>query len=458
MQENQLPRVLLLTSVVIGVLLLLSAVPPLTLGGTKLRKINLLSDLKKEEPNAVAEVKTKSKKNKKDKKDKKTAESLKVRNLSCPKGVTCIEDYSENKKALENFVQALKEVNQRPVRIAFFGDSFIEGDILTASLRDTLQLIYGGRGVGYVPITSEVARFRTTIQHGFANWKTYSFVGKKSSYSPLGTPGYCFVPLEDNEVEFKPGKRKMNSQFNTMRLFYKSTLPDSLHYTINDTLHRAVALDTSRSLKQVTLRIKDAKSVKLNFRPYDSLKTYGVSFEEDKGIYLDNLSMRGNSGMGLSQVSNEMHRQFNRYQDYRLIILQYGLNVASEEDTTHYVWYTQKMVRVVNALKESFPGSSILIVSVSDRSSNQEGQFATMATIPDMVEAQRDIARKCKVAFWDLYAAMGGQNSMLKFVEATPPLAAKDYTHLTFPGGRKLARLLTETLLHERKRYEPKKK
>ncbi|MBA4145145.1 MAG: hypothetical protein C0523_05235, partial [Cytophaga sp.] len=231
MQENQLPRVLLLTSVVIGVLLLLSAVPPLTLGGTKLRKINLLSDLKKEEPNAVAEVKTKSKKNKKDKKDKKTAESLKVRNLSCPKGVTCIEDYSENKKALENFVQALKEVNQRPVRIAFFGDSFIEGDILTASLRDTLQLIYGGRGVGYVPITSEVARFRTTIQHGFANWKTYSFVGKKSSYSPLGTPGYCFVPLEDNEVEFKPGKRKMNSQFNTMRLFYKSTLPDSLHYT-----------------------------------------------------------------------------------------------------------------------------------------------------------------------------------------------------------------------------------
>ncbi|MBA4146107.1 MAG: hypothetical protein C0523_10105, partial [Cytophaga sp.] len=156
--------------------------------------------------------------------------------------------------------------------------------------------------------------------------------------------------------------------------------------------------------------------------------------------------------------SNEMHRQFNRYQDYRLIILQYGLNVASEEDTTHYVWYTQKMVRVVNALKESFPGSSILIVSVSDRSSNQEGQFATMATIPDMVEAQRDIARKCKVAFWDLYAAMGGQNSMLKFVEATPPLAAKDYTHLTFPGGRKLARLLTETLLHERKRYEPKKK
>src|SRR4051812_22087501 len=126
MQDNQLPRVLLLTFIVTGVLLLLSAVPPLTIAGTKLRKINLLSDLRKDKPKAVAKVKskTKSKKNK----NKKSPESIRVRNLSCPKGVTCIEDYSENKKALEHFVQALKEVNNRPVRIAFFGDSFIEGD------------------------------------------------------------------------------------------------------------------------------------------------------------------------------------------------------------------------------------------------------------------------------------------------------------------------------------------
>jgi len=452
MQDNQLPRVLLLTFIVTGVLLLLSLAPPLTLGGTKLRKINLLADVKKEKPKPVAKLKTKKKKK------ISAPDPVVVRDISCPKGITCIEDYSEDKKALQDFVRSLKEVKERPVRIAFFGDSFIEGDILTASFRDTLQSIYGGRGIGYVPVTSEVARFRTTIQHTFSHWKTYSFVSKKNPYAPLGTPGYCFIPEDENEIEFKPGKRRVNSQFNTIRLFYKTTLPDSLHYTVNDTVHHSVALDTAQSLRQLTLKARDAKSVKFSFRPYDSLKAYGLSFEEGKGIYVDNLSMRGNSGMGLSQVSGEMHRQFNRYQDYSMIILQYGLNVASEEDTTGYIWYTQKMVRVVNALKESFPKSSILIISVSDRSSNQDGKFATMTTIPDMVEAQRAIARKCKVAFWDLYSAMGGENSMIKFVEAIPPMAAKDYTHLTFQGGRKLARLLTETILHERKRYEPKKK
>lgn len=450
MQDNQLPKVFLLTLIVIGVLLLLSFVPAITIGSIKLRKVTLLADIQKEKLKPIAK--------KRISKQKITPpEAVIKKNEFCPKGITCIEDYSENKKAMWDFVRALNQTKNKPVRVAFFGDSFIEGDILTASLRDTLQMLFGGRGVGYVPITSEVARFRTTIQHTFTNWKTYSFVGQKNPFSPLGTPGYCFVPQNENSVEFKPGKRRFVNQFNKVRLFYKSKLQDSLHYTLNDSLRQSIALDTTNSLRQLTLKAKDAKSLKLDFRPYDSLKLYGISFEDGAGIYIDNLAMRGNSGMGLLQVSNEMHRQFNQYQNYSLIILQYGLNVASEEDTTGYVWYTQKMARAVNLLKENFPESSILIISVSDRSSNQEGTFATMATIPDMVNAQREIARKCKVAFWDLYTAMGGENSMLKFVAAVPPLAAKDYTHLTFQGGRKLARMLAETMLYERKRYEPKK-
>jgi lysophospholipase L1-like esterase len=449
MQENQLPKVFLLTLIVTGVLLLLSFLPPLSIGSTKLRKVNMLADIAKDKPKPVVKVKALK---------KKVPPKQIIKDEFCAKGVVCIEDYSEDKKVMWNFVRSLKQTGNKPVRIAFFGDSFIEGDILTASLRDTLQSVFGGRGVGYMPVTSEVARFRSTIQHTFSNWTTYSFVGKKNSYSPLGTPGFCFIPQGENEIEYKPGKKRFINQFDKIRLFYTSKLQDSLHYTLNDTLKHSIALDTSSAIKQVAVKAKDAKSVKFNFHPHDSLKVYGLSFENGNGIYVDNLAMRGNSGMGILQVSNEMHRQFNQYQDYSLIILQYGLNVASESDTTGYVWYTQKMVRAVNNLKESFPKSSILIVSVSDRSSNQDGKFATMTTIPDMVEAQRKIARQCKVAFWDLFTAMGGENSMIKYAEAVPPLAAKDYTHLTFLGGKKIARMLTETILQERERYEPKKK
>jgi hypothetical protein len=51
---------------------------------------------------------------------------------------------------------------------------------------------------------------------------------------------------------------------------------------------------------------------------------------------------------------------------------------------------------------------------------------------------------------------MGGEDSMVKFVTAKPALAAKDYTHLTFKGGKKLASSLVKSLLFELEKYEKK--
>jgi hypothetical protein len=45
---------------------------------------------------------------------------------------------------------------------------------------------------------------------------------------------------------------------------------------------------------------------------------------------------------------------------------------------------------------------------------------------------------------------------MPDFVQAKPPLAAKDYTHLTYRGGKKLAQLMAHALLFEKERYEKK--
>jgi hypothetical protein len=112
------------------------------------------------------------------------------------------------------------------------------------------------------------------------------------------------------------------------------------------------------------------------------------------------------------------------------------------------------MNTVINRLKESFPSASFLLLSVSDRSSNQNGIFETIPAIPVMVNAQRQLAKKSKIAFWDVYSAMGGKNSMVKFVNAKPAMGAKDYTHLNYWGGRKIAKLLADVLLLEKKNYD----
>lgn len=423
-------------------------IPELKVGDHTFKKVNLLADIQTDPPKVAS---------KKNTIEKKTSKKKSGNNNPCKPGLTCLEDYSKDKRAMRYFFNALKQTRNKPVRIAFFGDSFIEGDILTASFRDTLQSLFGGKGVGFVPVASEVAQYRTSIQHTYSNWETFSIVGKKNEWSPLGTPGYCFSPLEDNEVEYRPAK-KNSIPFNKFRLFYINPLAAKLNYTLNDTTSHSIELKSSETLEQLKISEGRIQSLRLKFTTIDSLKVYGVSFEDNTGLYVDNLAMRGNSGMGLLQISSEMNSQFNAFQDYKLIILQYGLNVVTEYDTLGYDRYIDKMVKVVNRLKNDFPKSSILLISVSDRSSNQNGTYKTIPYIPLMRDAQREIAQTSEIAFWDLYTAMGGENSMLKYVSAVPPFAAKDYTHLTFKGGKKIAKQMAEAILFEREQYGKKKK
>lgn len=457
MQKNQLMQSLWLLLLIIALLIVSAILPSFSVGSLSFKQVNMLADIQAE-PVAPILIDTIPK-----------TDTVTVKQLveevpqviiepvyPCPPGITCLEDFSPNKKALRSFFHAVRSSNQKPIRIAFFGDSFIEGDILSASFRDTLQGIYDGRGVGYVPITSEAPQFRTTIQHAFSNWETYSLVGKQDSNSPLGISGYAFVPLDENEVEYKPSKKQNPRTFDNVRLFYRNRKNSNVTYTLNDTILHNTPLVTSDSLKQLLISEDNIKSIKFQFGNPDSLLVYGASFESSKGVFVDNFAMRGNSGIGLYGIEPELLHQFNELQQYKLILLQYGLNIVTETDSMDYSWYKTKMVKVIRRLKEVFPETSIVLIGISDRAGNIDGKIQTIPAIVTMRNTQREIASKTQIAFWDLYEAMGGKNSIIDYVSATPPLAAKDYTHLTFRGGRKIARKLADAILFEQNRYDTK--
>jgi lysophospholipase L1-like esterase len=460
MAKNQLTQSLWLLLLIIGCLLLGSLLPPLSVGSLSIRRINLLADIQSEpetNPTTASATDTLQQESTADSTIAvtKIAEKVIKQPYPCPPGITCLEDFSPNKTATRNFFQALRKVKKEPVRIAFYGDSFIEGDVLCGSFRDTLQGIYGGRGVGFVPLASDVTQYRVSIQHSYSNWKTYSLVGKYNEEVPtLGISGYAFVPLEENEVIYKPGRKQPVKRFDDIRIFYQSTGLSSMNYVINDTSAFSLPLTVSDTLQVITLAEQAPKALKLQFTNPDSVVLYGVSFEASEGLYVDNFAMRGNSGMSLQALSQNFLKQFNDYQDYSLILLQYGLNLVTEKDSMEYNAYKSKMVIVINRLKEIFPKSSIVLIGISDRAGNIDGKIQTIPAILRMRNTQREIAKKSQIAFWDLYTAMGGENTMIKYVAAQPPLASKDYTHLNFRGGQKLAKKLADALLYEQNRYE----
>jgi hypothetical protein len=378
---------------------------------------------------------------------------------SCKNGLICFEDYSDDTTALNKIFNAFINVKQNKgkVRIGFFGDSFIEGDILCADVRDTLQALFGGTGVGYVPITSEVAQFRTTIFHSYNGFLSYSMVNCQSLNTPLGGCGYLFKAKENNFVKYSANTQLRHlNKFKNIKLFYTAKENTEIKYTLNNLYNSKNLLVASNKMQQLLINNANATSVKFQFPASDKLNLYGISIEDSIGVCVDNFGLRGNSGLGLLKINDNMHRQFDSLQNYNLIILQYGLNVISPT-TKDVSWYSDAMVKVINGMKKNYPNASFLLISISDRSTKINGQYQTMQTIPMMVEAQREIAKRSKIAFWDLYSAMGGENSMITLVDNTPPLANKDYTHLNSIGGKKIANIFVETLLYDLGKYNEKK-
>jgi len=74
-------------------------------------------------------------------------------------------------------------------------------------------------------------------------------------------------------------------------------------------------------------------------------------------VYVDNFSFRGNSGIPLSNIPFGELKSLGAKENYKLIILSYGLNVVAH-DVKNYSWYASSFQKTLNYIKEAFPDAS----------------------------------------------------------------------------------------------------
>jgi lysophospholipase L1-like esterase len=366
------------------------------------------------------------------------------------------EDYTLKQDGLKRFFTAIDSIktHQNKVRIAFLGDSFVEGDILLGDLRDTLQSLWGGNGVGYVPMTSEVAPFRRSFQQHYNHWNTYGIVKDAGKNVPFGINGFVYYPENGASVDFAGASYFKNTQhWSQTKLFYKSEVTKSFFYKTNQNNELEGILSPSKTLVNCwTAKNTPPQISKFSMQipNADSLVCYGLSLESESGFYLDNFSVRGNTGGKYKHISTDMFQKFDDYLQYDLIVVQLGLN-AVLPDLDNIPWYEVELDKIFTHLQESFPNKIILLVGVADRGGKVGMDIKTMPAVPAIVNMQRRLAQKHHFMFWDMYHAMGGSETMLRFANQRPSLANKDYTHLTHEGGRVMGKLFAEVLLAEKK-------
>jgi lysophospholipase L1-like esterase len=144
---------------------------------------------------------------------------------------------------------------------------------------------------------------------------------------------------------------------------------------------------------------------------------------------------------------------FQKKLNYNLIVLHYGTNVLNY-GTKDYNWYARSMTKTVNRLREGFPGASILIVSTADKASKYKTEMKTDSAVVPLTNAQRNYALKTQSGFVNLYTLMGGDGSMVKWVEQEPAMANKDYTHFNIRGSKKVAGMIYDQIMNGYQEYK----
>ena len=357
------------------------------------------------------------------------------------------EDYTGN-QYLVTFFEKLFQLETKKegnVRIAYFGDSMTDGDLIVKDFRTYLQEKFGGQGVGFVNITSESASSRSSVTHEFSgNWKTQSYLKVKRPSRAFGVNGHVFFANDTANVawvKYKATKTKFASELPRPTLFYgsSSNKEGKVIFVAGDTIVKK--LTPNNTLNTLTLSEGSLKNLKVNFKKADSIPIYGFNFDDGKGVHVDNFSNRGNSGLPLGSFDINTMRAFHAKLDYDLIVLQYGANVLNY-GTLDYTWYEKRMAKVVNHLKECFPGVAILIVSTADKSTKYDLEMKTDSAVVPLNRAQKKYAIKSEASFVNMYTLMGGDGSMVKWVEEVPSKANKDYTHFNHRGAKEAANLI----------------
>ena len=351
------------------------------------------------------------------------------------------------------------ETEGAEVRILHYGDSQIEGDRVSSYLRSRLQKEFGGAGVGYIPpVPPLYPPYGLTVK-ATRPWHFYSIMPahrrkKELTYGVLGS--VCRFDTEGSQTELS----KVSAEVNVVRnpkagrgmqfqhckvLFSNPQAACKIGVYVNDSTETMLTFDASPQLQQAILPLPpSAEKFKLQFSALETPNIYGISFDTGAGIQVDNVPLRGSGGTDFVAISDTMFREVERVLSPKLVLLQFGVNVVPSQ-LSSYGHYSRQLQAQIERLKELLPSAAFVLLGVSDMGLKEEESFHSYPNVGLVRNAQRNAALRAGIAFWDSYAAMGGANAIIRWVNSN--LATSDYVHFTPRGARFLAEMFCSALL-----------
>ncbi|MBK9147982.1 MAG: hypothetical protein IPM12_09240 [Flavobacteriales bacterium] len=376
---------------------------------------------------------------------------------------------------LHPFFAALKGAYamKEPIRILHYGDSQIEGDRITAYVRNKLQTQFHGSGPGLIAVLDVGPHF--SVQRELSeNWQRFSAMDPKLKSHPHKRYGalsaYCrftpalpdTVPIDTLQhaatITLRPDKRAYGKAraWTECRLFFGwHRAPLTLRTEADgEPLGEELIEPEARMLVREWRFPRTPGELTITMEGADSPDVFGIALDGSAGVAMDNISARGAAGYEFSKGDQSVLGTMFHELGASLLILQYGgntlPNIKSKEEADRYGRF---FGGVIARLKKLNPGASVIVIGPSDMSIKEGEDYVTRPFLEDVRDAMKANALAQGAAFWDMYEAMGGRNSMVSWVQADPPLAADDYTHFSPIGARKVGELFYTALINEYAAY-----
>ena len=247
------------------------------------------------------------------------------------------------------------------LRIAFMGDSFIEGDILTSDLRAELQELFGGRGVGFVACDIPFATVRKSVKRSSSGWSAYSVMKPKSAPQDVADKFFVSGYLAKGGAGATTRWSATNA-FETLdscsraRVLLYSKDTSLVRVAINDSIVNEVEIAGDERVREIYVEAPLVEAVTLTVLDGEVL-CYGASMEGDGGVVVDNFSVRSNNGHAIFGTGATVNRQIDEFLGYDLVVLQYGLNIM-QQGQRKYSNYRQQLCNMIAYAERCFPNAS----------------------------------------------------------------------------------------------------
>jgi lysophospholipase L1-like esterase len=387
-----------------------------------------------------------------------------------------------------------KGQDKRGLVILHIGDSHTSADFLTGELRRRLQARYGRGGTGYMTAGHPHIGVRSSTVKitASAGW-TYKSLQRPdarvgefwlSGYDAIATaPGETMSfaseqPLTFDMIEIEavgqPGGGAIDIRLDGNVV----THYDLAAARIEPIIIRLLPVrGPTEKLHEVSITTTSPGTVSLG-----SVSIYN----NRSGLTYNSVGYVGAQATLLNKMSEKLFADDLARINPQIVILSFGTNEASNEHLD-IAQYTKSYERIIGKIKAALPAAAVVMIlppdfnelptscpkdkvaeaacrrappevnvaanaqaatALASAASASECAWHTPAKLAQIRDAQRDIARRHGLVYWNWASIMpAGECGAHQWFTASPPLMSRDHVHFTGEGYKKSAEQFLNTLI-----------